>query len=269
MIHSPSKREAKMRRFVIAKLKEMGVQFRIDKAGNIYATKGSAKSYPCIVAHLDEVHSSRPKGFEICSLGDDVLFGFDRLHNKFCGIGADDKNGIWVAMKALSVVDTLKCAFFVGEEIGCAGSLRADMGFFVDCRFVVECDRKGSSDMVTSICHTELCSKEFITATSHEKFGYKPSHGMMTDVEALKQQGLKVSCINLSCGYYNPHTDTELTRISELKNCLDFVLHIISTCTEIYPHTPQPRRYSPTRWMNSLELSQNIKPYSYGKRIFN
>ena len=34
---------------------------------------------------------------------------------------------------------------------------------------------------------------------------------MMTDVLELKEKGLKVSCLNLSCGYYEPHTDHEFT----------------------------------------------------------
>jgi hypothetical protein len=32
------------------------------------------------------------------------------------------------------------------------GSGKADMSFFRDCRFVVQCDRRGHSDMVTRAC---------------------------------------------------------------------------------------------------------------------
>ena len=38
--------------------------------------------------------------------------------------------------------------------------------------------------------------------------------------------GLPVSCINLSCGYYNPHTDTENTILGDLSKCYRFVCHI-------------------------------------------
>jgi hypothetical protein len=40
----------------------------------------------------------------------------------------------------------------------------------------------------------------------------------------------------MSCGYYNPHTDEEFTVISDLLNALDLVEHIITTCTDVYPH---------------------------------
>ena len=40
---------------------------------------------------------------------------------------------------------------------------------------------------------------------------------------ALKRNGLEVSCVNLSCGYYEPHTDNEYTILSDLCKCYRFV----------------------------------------------
>lgn len=59
---------------------------------------------------------------------------------------------------------------------------------------------------------------------------------MMTDVQELKERGLQVSCINLSCGYYEPHTDHEFTIKKDLMSCLSLVEHIIENCTDTYPH---------------------------------
>ena len=58
----------------------------------------------------------------------------------------------------------------------------------------------------------------------------------MTDVQELKERGLQVSCTNLSCGYYEPHTDHEFTIKKDLMNCLSLVEHIIENCTDTYPH---------------------------------
>ncbi len=238
-ISSPSRKERRMRRFICNLLKEQGIKFKVDKTGNIYATKGESATYPCIVSHIDEVHTVRSKGFRVIE-ADDILFGFDHRANRYCGIGADDKNGVWVCLRCLEEFDVIKCAFFVGEEVGCYGSTRADMSFFDNCRYVLQCDRKGNSDLIRWAGATELCSDEFITAVNPTLHGYKTTNGMMTDVLALKQRGLSVSCVNISCGYYNPHTDTELTRWSELCKCLEFVRHIIRDCTEVYPHTHTP-----------------------------
>ena len=100
--------------------------------------------------------------------------------------------------------ENIKVAFFVGEEVGCIGSSKANMDFFKDVRFVIQCDRRGSNDLIASICSTEIASKEFIEATGYEAFGYHLEEGMMTDVLTLKENGLQVSAVNMSCGYYDP-----------------------------------------------------------------
>ena len=152
------------------------------------------------------------------------------------GLGADDKNGIWVALKCLLSFDVLKVAFFVSEEIGCVGSSAADMTFFNDARFVLQCDRRGAHDLITVAGWTKLCNGAFVEAIQPKLFGYKEEEGMLTDVLTLKENGLGVCCVNISCGYYAPHTDYEVTNIPDLMNCLAFVEHIINTCTDVYPH---------------------------------
>lgn len=159
------------------------------------------------------------------------------------GLGADDKNGVYVCLRMLAELPAVKCAFFVGEEVGCVGSEAADMEFFEDCRFVIQCDRRGGRDFITMAGCTELCDENFIVDCGMENYGYKPTHGAMTDVMTLKDNGLGVSCVNLSCGYYNPHSDAEVTNIEELDNCVDFVRHICLTLTRVYPHVAERRYY--------------------------
>ena len=67
----------------------------------------------------------------------------------------------------------------------------------------------------------------------------------MTDVLALKENGLGVSCINVSCGYYNAHSDEEITIKKDLLKCLLFVEHIIEDCTDVYPHVLTDSYFSP------------------------
>ena len=85
------------------------------------------------------------------------------------------------------------------------------MSFFDDVRFVIQPDRKGNSDLITNIGYSGLCSDEFIEAIEPKKWNYKEESGLMTDVLTLKENGLGVSCINVSCGYYNAHSDEEIT----------------------------------------------------------
>ena len=80
-----------------------------------------------------------------------MIFGYSPKERKQCGLGADDKNGLFIALECLASYDAIKCAFFVGEEIGCKGSGAVDISFFDDCRYCIQIDRRGNSDMVTDI----------------------------------------------------------------------------------------------------------------------
>lgn len=208
---------------------------------NLYITKGKADTYPCLVAHTDQVQAPYPEDYTVSRLDyTNALVGISNKERKFCGLGADDKNGIWVALHCLLLEPLLKVALFSREEIGCLGSSAARMEFFDNCRFVLQADRKGSSDFITRIGATELCTEEFVKDAGIHQYGYHEEEGITTDVLMLASQGLKVSCANVSCGYYNPHTVHEFTVISQLRNCIELIRHIIRTCTKVYP---APARY--------------------------
>ena len=233
-IHSPSEKEDAMRNFIIEFCAALGLEPVTDPFGNVFVTAGTAESYPCIAAHMDEVHTHRSCDWAL-RYQDDTLAAFSS-NGCPCGIGADDKNGIWVALKMLRKGFPMKAAFFVGEEIGCIGSSDADLEFFKDCRFIVECDRRNAHDFIHNANGVALCSDEFMADANLEKFGYVPCGGFSTDVYKLTLRGVGISCCNLSCGYYNPHRPDEYTVFSELKNCLRFVEYIFDHCTKVYPH---------------------------------
>lgn len=236
-IHSPSDNERAMKKFIKGYVKKHipGVTIKNDPVGNLYMIKGDSETYPCIVSHLDQVQKGHSRDFKAIET-EDILFGYSPRHRRREGLGADDKNGIWIALKCLEKYGCLKVAFFVSEEVGCIGSRNADMDFFEDTRFVIEPDRRGYGDLITEISYTSLCSPEFLKDTGFEVFGYREENGLMTDILELKEKGLKVSCINLSCGYYEPHTDDEFTVKKDLLNCLGLIEHIIENCVSVYPH---------------------------------
>lgn len=104
-ISAQTHKEKDMIAFVSQKLTDLGVSFTIDKAGNIYVTKGKAATFPCIAAHLDEVHQAREKGYEVLFVKDEFIIGFNSGKREFNGIGADDKNGIWICLRCLEKYD--------------------------------------------------------------------------------------------------------------------------------------------------------------------
>lgn len=270
-VHAPSQQEEPMRVFIKQYVSDICPDAVVneDDAGNIYITQGNDATYPCVVAHMDQVQRFHPDDFTIIR-SHGAIFGYSPSHRSFCGLGADDKNGIFVALECLRFYPVMKCAFFVSEEIGCIGSKRADMSFFADCRFVLQPDRRGSSDIITSIAATKLCSKEFLEDAAPDMFLYKPTNGAMTDVLTLKQRGLNVSCVNLSCGYYDPHTNKEHTNTGDLLQCLALVRHIIETCTKVYTHTAATIRHAhqkhKSKWYDKYDIYSYYDDDYYGYR---
>lgn len=278
-IYSKSRKEENMLDFLINYVwdTEPTAEVDMDKLGNLYITKGKSETYPCVVAHVDQVQDEHSDDFMVVET-EDIIFGYSRSKRTQQGLGADDKNGIWVGLKCLHKYDAIKLAFFVGEEIGCVGSRGANMAFFEDCRFVLQCDRRGYDDLITEASCTELCSDEFEKATCASVFGYSKAHGMMTDVMTLKENGLKVSCLNISCGYYQPHTNNEFTVKSDLQNCLEFVQFIIENCLAVYPHEYVYKpltnsygygyntRYNDNGWYDSNGVWHSYYTGQYNKR---
>lgn len=215
----------------------------IEDQGNIYVIKGEADIYPCMVSHMDTVHRLRDDLHPL--VFGDYITGFDRKKMRQAGIGGDDKVGVFITLECLRELDVFKAAFFRDEEVGCNGSYLADMSFFKDCSFVLQCDRKGNSDFVTNTS-VELSGKEFQKAIykTISGHGYKFSDGMMTDVMALKENGLDVACANMSCGYHRPHTDEETVSISQVENCLEMCLSLFKQFgTRKFPHIGSRRKY--------------------------
>lgn len=238
-ISSPSMNERKMKHFLIKWIAENVPSATIseDNFGNLYIEKGESDTFPCVVSHIDEVHESKGRGFVVVDARG-TIFGYNTVRKDYTGIGADDKNGIWVCLNCLLKYDAIKVAFFVQEELGTVGSSNADVKWFSDCRYILECDRKGGTDLIVNGCNMNIASDEFVQDCGYGDFGYSEcTFGGLTDVVTLSENGVGVSCVNIACGYYRPHTECEFTVFSELENCLNFVFYIIENCTKQYLHT--------------------------------
>jgi len=231
--------------FIIRQAKANGWDYKVDAYKNIYITKGVADVYPCMVAHMDTVHSIKDD-LTVLQIGD-CLTGFDRTTMTQSGIGGDDKVGVWIALSFLEYFEFGKAAFFIDEEVGCHGSYQADIDFFLDCSMVLQCDRRGNTDFVTDASNVELSSEEYQYAVEPilKRYGYKFSNGMMTDVMALKSIGLPCCCANISCGYYNPHEDNEYVVITHAEACRDMCFDILRELgDEVWAHVDVDYEYS-------------------------
>lgn len=232
-IHSKSGTEAAIKELVLRELADVECTIEEDDFGNLFITKGEAECYPGVTAHLDEVHE--PVCRSIVTEGD-MVYGLD-VEGHRVGIGADDKNGLWVILKLLRAMPVLKAVLFVGEEkttidgeevAGCRGSRACSLSAFDNVRYLLAIDRKGSADVVTtSKGGVVLCDESFLPEAVLAEYGYKCVEGGRTDVVALRERGLTIPCCNISCGYYNAHKSDEYTLFSQLEHTLRFVAALI------------------------------------------
>ena len=244
-VPSKSRQESRMVKYIcdyLDGLEDQGmvISYHIDHMDNIYVTKGyGEQTYPCFVSHTDTVHaidtinvmegvSTKPTTFGK-SFGNEefeVLYGMND-EGQPTGIGGDDKCGVFICLELITRLDHCKAAFFVSEEIGCVGSSEADVHFFDDVSFVCQYDAPGDH-LITEICSgVRLYEKggEFIYNAKpliEEAFGnpmIEQSHPF-TDVMQLKNK-LPITCINISCGYYNMHTASEFIVVDDVERAIE------------------------------------------------
>ena len=99
-----------MKRFVRRYVKKHipGVKIETDRKGNLYLIKGVAETYPCIVAHLDQVQREHSKDF-IPVETKELIFGYSPRNRKQEGLGADDKNGMTMVQNTKAGIVTYSC----------------------------------------------------------------------------------------------------------------------------------------------------------------
>ena len=247
-IHSPFYREWPMicfiREYIRQHVPEAEVQ--MDSWGNLYIRKCANSSlftlhsslpsgYPTLVCHLDQVQELHSD--EFCVKEEDgTLYGWSEKNQRREGLGADDKNGIWVCLRCLEECPHLKVFMAVGEEKGCIGSNHADMSFFADILYVLEPDCKGGEEIHTNLKGIPCASPDFEQALLETDSQFKITPGKGSDIFALTLNGIGVSCANIPVGYHLPHKDDEYTVVAELELTLSFIQHFVTTERRRFPH---------------------------------
>jgi len=244
LIKHPSGTENEMMSFIINYCYNIpNLTFYFDHYSNLFITKNTTNPevYPCLIAHTDEALTYKydkeivEKHPYICGRYVDT--------KKQCGLGADDANGIYVMLELLNILPNLKCVFTVEEELGCVGAEQAvyNIGFFENCQYFIQADRRGKSDVITYSNGIDITSKEFMADIADVMVAhrYREQNGIYTDIGVFVRD-LNISGINVSCGYYGEHTMYERTNVVDLENCLNFIYSIIIELGDkIYPHVSE------------------------------
>ena len=270
-----------------------GVTYYRDDMMNIYATKGDLEEgeyYPMFIAHTDTVHTkidkivvkeeklTRPNTFGK-SFGDDKVDCLKAYteDGSPTGIGGDDKCGIFICLELLKQLDKVKIGLFVSEETGCHGSSKCDENFLQDVGYITQYDAPGNH-LISEICSGvrlfERDSEFFIKTLDiiTTCFGNEmliQSHPY-TDISQLKKK-IDVSCINISCGYYNMHSNQEFISIDDVCRAIEVGKNMVNTLGyKKYEYEYKPIVYTKQTTMNSLvEFDDYEEIYKKEEKIYN
>lgn len=172
-----------------------------------------------LVAHLDTVHTKLPS--IICYSKDGNYMMSPQ------GIGGDDRCGVYIILNLLNKL-TFKpyVLFTLGEEVGGIGAnafINYIAGYDIpELKYIVEYDRKGNEDCVFYRCD----NADFVEFV--EQFGFKEAYGTFSDISTIAPE-LKVAAVNLSSGYYNPHTEHEYVSFSDMHKIIEKSVKMLTT----------------------------------------
>ena len=250
---SPSGREELVRAYVVEHLETFGFTVTIDAAGNVLAERGAPDPrYPLLSFHMDCVTwgqgqssvtpSDSPDALDrafqrrskrraraqltLRSL-EDLAIERDWLHSrgKFV-LGGDDKCGGAIALTlAATTTIPLKIVASVEEEVGGFGIAQVDPQFFEDVAYALVLDRRGANHLVVAIAGQQLCQGWFaatlMRAAAETGLVVYAVEGAYSDAVTLSQYLSNV--VNLSVGYYHPHSVKEHVSLSDLWNAYRWV----------------------------------------------
>ena len=178
-----------------------------------------------LAAHLDTVHRSPVRRIEKKQNGT-VLSSPE-------GIGGDDRCGVYALLSVHdSVPEKPWLLFTCDEEIGAHGAQRFCADFAAGklpdgierIKFIVEIDRKGRNDAVYYDCANADFEKHV------NSYGFHTEYGSFSDISYLAPE-LGVAAVNLSSGYYNPHTLAEYINVTELNETISKVCRMVTDST--------------------------------------
>lgn len=317
-INSKSGMEKTISEFVKTSLSKEGIPFAVDKKNQVFTPKKLYNpSKPLLVAHLDQVQTTSPSKLSDFLIIPEVQAAQGNLlmdQGKVCqknrkvetsieaqaakgnllvvsapgfGLGADDKNGVWIILTLLHHVNRhlhisrSRCfsgsseswtssslpfnfIFSVGEEVASRSVLDAFQAMTEGKQenypcFALVLDRKGSRDIIGAM--NGYCSVEFEDAlhrfSIQKNHGYRPEMGVFSDADALSEY---INCVNLSVGYERAHTKDECTFISALYRSRRFVWDIVLNAAKFsgLPKKSPKRTKEPTTFIEFTESELNV-----------
>lgn len=243
-------REWNLREFLKKKLKENGFRITEDRylssrdprfstVHNMLAVRGNPRV--CLVAHTDvcrdHISENLPNvapTIKQITKNNEVR---DIIQDRYCltQVGGDDRLGVaintWIALNTGYDIALL---FTTDEELGLVSAEYVRFPELMNFDLLLQVDRGNNSDqLVTRISGVDLCSDKTgdLLIKISEEIGlprYKVN-GFLTDVLALKTNGICKDAVNMTCGYHNSigADEDEYIDIQEAKDTMKYVASVV------------------------------------------
>lgn len=189
----------------------------------------------CLCAHMDTVFTNPPRK---------IYYDRDAgIAWSPSGMGADDRAGITIILKILQDGFRPSLVFTDLEEKGGVGadsivSRYADCPF-KECKALIQLDRRGVNDSVYYDCDNVDFEKKI------NSYGFETNWGSFSDISVLAPIW-GVAAVNLSVGYENEHTTSEILSIPSMDLTYIKLKRILRECEDwpSYSYIPSKTRYS-------------------------
>lgn len=203
----------------------------MDEAGNVIFTRGVVKDVPVpiIMAHLDTVLET-PK----------VVYEEKGKYWARGQLGGDDRAGVYAVAKIISMTTGPLVALFTrGEESGGKGA--RELKLEIEGAYIVAFDRRNGTDAVFYTAASDEYEEAVLTAI--KDFGFTRAVGTWSDCETVARDR-DCSSVNLSVGYYEPHTEKDYVLFWEVWNSLRAGLRLLATLKNTKFKCPAKTTYS-------------------------
>lgn len=172
-----------------------------------------------LCAHCDTVCWSPVKQVVALKDNDGAIKAY--MNAKQEPLGADDRAGIFMILKIVSLKYRPYILLTTDEEIGGGGAIvAAEQLQIPQVKFILELDRMGSSDAAMYDCG----NPDFIDMLS--SYGYTPVNGTFSDICFFAPEW-DIAAANLSVGYVHEHTQNEILYIDSMEQNLKRVCEIL------------------------------------------
>lgn len=229
-------REPALVQFIVGFLIENKIPY-LQTKDYIVTTRYMHKTVPLICTHTDVI-SYNPTMVDFIINDKGVLSTF----SPFKCLGADDRAGVWIALKMLEqgTETEFEYAFFADEERGAIGSsafdLNEDLTRFSCFIGLDRASKQGIQNVAVYGYDNDELTEIFTN------LGFVKQYGTFSDCSNLAEatRGNTRACVNLSVGYQHEHSVSEILNLDLLEDTLDIML-AVSIPEKIYDYVYTPR----------------------------